>query len=140
MDVGDLDVAFFEVIGEILGHTFGERGDQGALVLGDAAVNFLHQVINLALGGAHFNFRVQEAGGADDLFGGFGRVGEFVFARGGGDIDGLVNVLLELGKGERAIVQGAGEPEAVFHQSGFPGVVAVIHTADLGQGHMRFVH
>ena len=64
---------------------------------GGAFADLGEEVVDLAVDGADFDLRVDEAGGADDLFdddaGGFG---QFVRAGRGGDVDGLVDAVLEL--------------------------------------------
>ncbi len=58
--------------------------------VGGAVADFGEEVVDLALDGADFYGRVDEAGGADDLFGDdAGGLGEFVGAGRGGDVDGL---------------------------------------------------
>ena len=44
------------------------------------------------------------------------------------------------GEGQGPVVEGAGQPEAVAHQTLLPGPVAVVHGPDLGQGHVALVH
>jgi uncharacterized protein YcfJ len=56
------------VVGEVLGHALGEGGDEDALVDFGAGADFGEEVVDLALDGADFYLRVDEAGGADDLF------------------------------------------------------------------------
>ncbi len=51
VQVADLDAEFHEVVGEVLGHLLGERGDQDALVLLHPLADLVHQVVDLALGG-----------------------------------------------------------------------------------------
>ena len=41
-----------QVVGEVLGHLLGERGDQHAVALVDAAVDLVDEVVDLALGRA----------------------------------------------------------------------------------------
>ncbi len=56
------------VVGEVFGHALGEGGDEDALVALGAVADFGEQVVDLAFDGADFDLRVDEAGGADDLF------------------------------------------------------------------------
>ena len=50
-----------------------------------------------------------------------------------------MNLLLELLKGEWAIVIGGRQPEAEIHQAFFPGMVAGIHAADLRSRGVAFI-
>jgi hypothetical protein len=63
----------------------------------------------------------------------------FVGAGRGADVDHLVEVILEFGEGERAVVEGAGQAEAVVDQHLLAGAVAVVHAAHLGNGHVALV-
>ena len=90
---------FGVVTGQVLRHAFGEGGDEYAFVFFDADPDFVEQVVDLAADGADFYGRIDEAGGADDLFDG-DAVGDFEFvgAGGGGDVDDLIDAVLELFK------------------------------------------
>ena len=70
MHVADLDALFVQVFGQVLGHAFGQRGDQcaEARIRGDTA-HLVQQIVDLHVHGADFDLRVQQAGGADHLFG-----------------------------------------------------------------------
>ena len=95
--VAAADADFGVVAGEVFGHALGEGGDEDALVVGGAVADLGEEVVDLAFDGADFYLRVDEAGGADDLFdddaGGFG---ELVGAGRGGDVDDLAGAGLEL--------------------------------------------
>ena len=58
---------------------------------------------------------------ADHLLHDLAGAGGLVLPGGGGDIDHLVEPLLELLKFQGPVVKGAGQPEAVVHQGGFFG-------------------
>ena len=83
---------------------------------------------------------IDQAGGPDDLFdhhaGGFG---ELIGTGRGGDIDHLIHAILELFERERAVVERAGQAEAVVHQTFFARAVAMIHALQLRNGLMAFV-
>ena len=69
MDVAASDVVTREVFGQLFGHPFGQGGDKDTLVAFYTNAYFVHEVVDLVLAGAYFNHRVEQAGGADDLFG-----------------------------------------------------------------------
>src|SRR3954451_14246111 len=56
-----------EVVGEVLGHLFVQRGDQHPLVALDAVVDLVDQVVDLALGRLHDHLGVDQPGRPDDL-------------------------------------------------------------------------
>ena len=107
--------------------------------LGDLA-DLVDDVIDLVLGGADFDRRIDEAGGADDLFGeDAARLLHFPAAGGGRDIDGLRAHGVPLLEAERAVVHGGGEAEAVFGEGGLAAQVAAIHGAELADGDVALV-
>src|SRR5690606_3849792 len=53
VQVMDFDAHFEQVIGQVLGHALGQRGDERALADLDATGDLAEQVINLALSGTH---------------------------------------------------------------------------------------
>ena len=140
MHVAAADADLGVVVGEVLGHALGEGGDEDALVDGGAGADLGEEVVDLALDGADFYLRVDEAGGADDLLdddaGGFG---EFVGAGRGGDVDDLAGAGLELLELERAVVHGGGEAESVVDEVLLAAAVAVPHAMELGDGDVGLV-
>ena len=97
-------------------------------------------MIYLALDRTHFNFRVHQAGRANDLFdhlaAGFSQL---VWARSRGNIDALTDTLFELIKIQRPIVEGRGQTKSVFHQGLLSRLVAEEHAAHLWNRLVRFV-
>ena len=75
----DADVA--QVIGQFLGGALGERGDQHALLGVGALAAFVDEIVDLALQRLERDLRVNQAGGADDLFDDAGPCGPLQFAR-----------------------------------------------------------
>ena len=67
VQIVDFDAHFQQVIGQIFRHPLGERRHQHPLALGGAFVDFAQQIIHLPLDRPHFHFRIEHAGGADDL-------------------------------------------------------------------------
>ena len=129
-----------QVFGEVLGHALGEHGDQGAVALLRRFADFAEHVVDLALGRADLDRRVDQAGGADDLFG-EDAAGLFHFpaAGRGGDGDGLRAHGVPFLEAQRAVVDAGGQAEAVFGQRRLAAEVAAIHAADLRHGDVAFV-
>ena len=106
--------------------------------------HFGDDVVDLAvavrLHGAHFDRRIDEAGGADDLLGedAAGAI-ELPRAGRGGDVHGLGTHAVPFLEFERAVVHARGQAEAVFAERGFAREVAAIHAADLRNGDVAFV-
>ena len=141
MEVAGVDAHAHQIVGEILGHAFGESGDQHPLVAGGPGLAFPHKVVHLALGGTDFHGRVHQAGGPDDLFGQQALTAvQLPLAGRSRNIDGLMDAFQKFLKHEGAVVQGRGQAKTVIHQCGFAGAVALVHGAHLGNAHVRFVH
>ena len=140
MEVLHLHVHLPQVLGQALGHALGEGGHQHAPALGRDRADLAQQVVHLIPRRAHDDLRVDQAGGADDLLHHLLRALQLVGAGGGGDVDDLVHLLLELVELQRAVVVGGGQAEAVVHQRLLAGEVAVVHGANLGDGHVALVH
>ena len=134
------DAAGAEMLCQILRHALGEGGDQNPLVASGPGGDLRRQVVDLAGDGAHLHPGVQQSRGADDLLHHLAGVGLFILAGGGGDVHRLGKPLLKLLKPQGAVIEGAGQAEAVLHQALLAGVVAVIHGPDLGQGDVALVH
>ena len=110
------------------------------LPLGGTGVDLPDEVVDLALHRADLHLGVQKARGPDELLHYLARPLPLVLAGGGGDVDDLVESLLELFELQGPIVEGAGEPEAVVDEGGLSGVVSVVHGMDLWQRDMAFVN
>ena len=67
VQVLDLDAELLEVVGEVLGHLLGQRRDEGPLTPVDADPDLLEEVVDLAVGRADRDRRVDDAGRADEL-------------------------------------------------------------------------
>ncbi len=128
------------VAGEVFGHALGERGDEHALVAFGAVANLGEQIVDLAFDGADFDLGIDEAGGADDLLDDdAGGLGELVRAGRGGDVDGLVDAVLELLELERAVVARGGQAETVVDEVLLAALVAVPHAVHLRNGGVALV-
>ena len=128
------------VLGEVLGHALGERGDQRAVAaLGDLA-HLVDQVVDLRLGRAHLT------GGSIRPV---GRITcstkappvslELPAAGRRRDERRLRAHGVPLLEAQRAIVHARGQAEAVFGQRRLAPVVAAEHAADLRHGHVALV-
>ncbi len=105
-----------------------------------ALADLADQVVHLALGRADLHLRIDQPRRADDLLHHLRRVLQLVGAGRGGGVDHLVQrgfPFLEL---QRAVVQRAGQPEAVVDEHLFARPVAVVHAVDLRDRHVRLVH
>ena len=139
MQIAHFHAQFAVVIGELLGHALGERGDEHALAFFFADVDFAEQIVHLGADGADFDKRVDQAGGAHHLLHHLAGVLFFVFGGGGRHKHRLRHDAFEFGEFERAVVAGAGQAEAVVHQVLLAAGIAFIHAADLGHGNVALV-
>ena len=139
MEVLHAHAAIRQVGGQVLGHALGQRGDQHPLALVHALADLLQQVVDLPLGGLDDDPRIDQAGGADDLLDDAVAALHLVVPRSGGQVDGLPDAVLELGEGERPVVQGGRQAEAVIDQCALAGRIALVHGTDLRDGDVRLV-
>ena len=138
VEVADPHALVEEVVGEVLGHLLRQRGDQDALVLLDARVDLVEQVVDLALGRLEHDLQVDQPGGPDDLLD--HTLGLRLVGTGGcREVDGLADPLEELLPAQRAVVHGGGQPEAVVDEGPLAGHVAFVHRADLRHRDVRLV-
>ena len=131
VQIPHLDTVVGQVVGQLLGHAFGEGCDEYALVLVNTNANFLQHIVHLVNGGSHFHLGVNQTCGPDHLLYHFACVGFFVIGGSGRHKNALTHFGFELFEFQRPIVQRTGQPEAVFHQSGFACAVAVVHGVEL---------
>ncbi len=103
--------------------------------LGDA----LHEVVDLARGGLHHDFGVDEAGGPDDLVHHLGGDVELVGAGSGRQEDDLAHLVGELVEGERSVVERRGETEPVLHEGLLARTVTFVLPVDLRDRHVALV-
>src|ERR1700678_4278012 len=140
VQVAGADAVLEQVVGEVLGHLLGQGGDQDALVALGPQPDLLEQVVDLALGRLDDHLRGDQAGGPDHLLDHVAAdLLHLVRAGGGRQVDRLPDPLGELVPGQRAVVTGAWQPEAVVHQHSLAGRVALVHRADLRHGLVRLV-
>ena len=141
MQIGDLQIILLQIIRQILRHLDRQRRNQDAFVLCDALPDFIQQIIDLSVRGPHGDFRIQKTGRTDNLFHHFAmNLIQFVVARRRGNINRLIDQRFKLFKPHRPVVQRTRQAEAIFHQRFLTRPVAVVHSADLRQRHMRFIN
>ena len=140
MQIPDLEPDGLEIFGKVLGRALGERGDQHPLAFSGVGADFLHDVINLVGERAYHDGGIHQSCGSDQLRHRRWRYLPFIGTRRGGGEDDGAHAPHELVKVHRAVVLGGRQAEAVLDQHGFPGLVAVIHAPDLGDGDVGFVN
>ena len=69
MHVAHADALLVHVFGEVFRHLLGERGDERAIAALRDVAAFDDEIVDLRFDGAHFDRRIDEAGGADHLLG-----------------------------------------------------------------------
>src|SRR5688572_4323900 len=95
---------FFEVVGYLLGELGAHRGDEGTLPVVDPHLDLLDEVVYLPICRLDLYGGVYQAGRADDEVYLLLAVLIFIGAGRGADVYCLVDVLLYLREGERAVV------------------------------------
>ena len=137
--VAGADPQIDQVFRQILRHPLGQGRHQHALPPSDHLADLAHQMIDLAVHRMDRHLGIDQPGRPDDLFDHALAVPLFVRSGRGGGKDHLVQAILELGEGERPVVQRRGEPEAVFDQRLLPRPVPMIHPPDLRDRLVRLV-
>ena len=113
---------------------------QHPLAFAYPVANLVQKVVDLPLDRANLDLGIDQAGGADDLLDDHaGRFGQLVRSWCCGNINRLVHAILELFKGQRAVVQRARQAESVLDQRLFARAVAVPHAVQLRDGLVRLV-
>src|SRR5258706_446167 len=105
----------------------------------DAEAQLGEKVVDLAVGLAHLDLGVDEAGGPDDLVDHLPGALDLVRARCGGDVDRLVEAGLELLERQGTVVQGARQPEPVLDEDLLARAVASPHAVHLRDADVRLV-
>src|SRR5690606_26996501 len=138
--IADADALLVQVFGEILGHALGEHGDERAVAALGSLADLAQHVVNLRLGGANLDRRIDKASWANDLLGkdaaGFLHL---PIAGGGRNGHGLRTHGVPLLKTERTVVHAGRQPEAVFGQRRLTTEVAPVHAPNLRHGDVAFV-
>ena len=130
----------FKIAGQILCHLFGQGGHQHPLSLFGAGIDFRKQVVDLSIHRAHVDLRVDQTGRSDDLLDDAGALFLFKGAGRCTDKDDLIEFPVKFIEGQRAVIKGGRQAEAVIHQIFFARLVAAVHSSHLRQGDVRLVH
>ena len=116
MDIGGVDAPFPKMSIELFCHTLGQRRHQGALIPLDAQAYLFHQIVDLILGRAYLNLRIEQAGRADHLLCKYTlRLLHLIVAGGGTYIDHLRCKPLEFFKFQRTIIKSGRKSEAIIY-------------------------
>src|SRR3954470_14020403 len=140
VQIAHLHAVFGKVLGQLLRHALGERGDQHALVLLHADADLREEIVDLARRRADDDLRVDEARGPHDLL--QDRVAgllALVIRRRGGDERGLAHHVLELIEAQGPVVQRRRQAKAVFDEIFLARAVALVHAAELRDRDMTLV-
>ena len=138
--IAHLDAGGFEIIGQILRHLLGERGNEHTFTLRCAGVDFSNEIVDLAINRTDNDLRIEQTGRTDDLLDHLTGARQLILGRRCGNVHDLVQTVVELFKIERTVVIGTRQAEAVFDQTFLAGAVAVIHGAHLRERDVALVH
>ena len=139
MQIAHLHAVVGQVIGELLGHAFGQRGDQHALIFVNPDAYFLQHIVDLVRCRPHLDLRIHQAGRPHHLLNHPAGMRNFVSGRCGRNKNCLPHLALKLFKLERPVVQRAGQAKTVSHQGGLARPVAVVHGVELADHDVAFV-
>ena len=103
------------------------------------ARDLLEQVVDLALGRADADLRIDDAGRADELLDVPLAALELVRPGCRAHVDGLVDGRLELLEGQRPVVEGGRQPEPEVDEDLLARPVVLVHPDDLRDRHVRLV-
>ncbi len=140
MHVAHAHALLVEIFGQVLGHALGEHGDQRAIALRRRLANFAKDIVDLGLGGAHLDRRIDQAGRADDLLGedAAGAL-HLPAARRRRDVGRLRAHEVPFLEAQRPVVHAGRQAEAVFGERRLAAKIAAIHAADLRDGDVALV-
>src|SRR5678816_2035374 len=69
VQVAHAQAVLLVVLGEVLGHALGQRGDEDPLVALGPRAHLRHEIVHLGARRPHGDLRIHEPGGPDDLLG-----------------------------------------------------------------------
>ena len=99
MKIAHPHFVLFQIIRQVLRHPLGQGGHQHTLTPFNGLADLAHQVIDLSFNGTHFHMGIQQAGRPDDLLHHLGRLAQFIIRGSCGNINHLVDSLIEFFKG-----------------------------------------
>jgi hypothetical protein len=122
------------VLGQVLGHALGQRGDERAVALLRrlALHSSMHVVDLVSVDRADFDRRIDQAGRADDLFGEDAAGLLHLPGPGVAETNRLRAHRVPFLEAQRAVVDAGGQAEAVFGQRRFAPEVAARHAPICG--------
>src|SRR5208283_394890 len=104
-------------------------------------MDFAYKIVNLEVGRADFDLRVNKAGGPDDLlYDPPPGTGKLMGPGSCGNIYDLFNPFFEFIEIERSVVERRRQPKPVPDKSFLPGPVAIVHSANLRDRDVAFVN
>ena len=99
MEIAHPHFVLFQIIRQVLRHPLGQGGHKHTLTPFNGLADFAHQVIDLSFDGTHFHMGIQQAGRPDDLLHHLGCFAQFIIRGSCGNINHLVDSLIEFFKG-----------------------------------------
>jgi hypothetical protein len=128
-----------QVIRQVLRHLLRQRRHEHPLVPRLAQPDLVDQIVDLPLRPLHDHLGVDQPRRPDDLLDVPIGLRQLVRPRRRGQVDRLLDPLQELLEPQRPVVHRRRQPEAVLDQRPLPRHVALVHAADLRDGHVRLV-
>ncbi len=128
-----------EILGELLRHALGQRGDEHALVFFHAQADLGHQVVHLGRGGPHDDLRIDEPGRTGNLLDDLPRFAVLVFRRRRRDEHGLAHHAFELVEAQRPVVERRGQAKPVVDEVFLARAIALVHAAELADRDVALV-
>ena len=139
--VADTKPGLMHEFSQILSHPLGQRGDERAVSFACDLAAFVDAILHLIFGRANFDGRVNQAGGADDLFGEYAlHPLHFPITRRCADIGRLRAHRIPFVETKRAVVDAAWQAKAIFGEREFAAVITPRHAVDLADADMAFIN
>ena len=121
MQVAHLHAEFLVILRQVFGHPLGQRRDQHPLAARRTVTDFSQQIVDLTAHGPHFDHRIEQAGGADDLLHDDAPgLAELVRTGRSRYEHQLADARLPLVEVERTVVERRGQAESVRHEHFLP--------------------
>ena len=140
VQIADPDTILGQVIGQILRHALGQGGDQHTAPAGGDGAAFREQIVHLVFHRTDFRHGVDQAGGADDLFGeGAAGAVHLPRARRRGDEHRHGPEAFPFLEFQWPVVDAGRQPETEFRQDALAREIALVHAAKLRHRDVAFV-